>query len=63
MDAEPNQTESQLYYLIATESTEEHGKINIKAFIFSCSSVDSVDPDSVDSVAILSTFIRLNQYL
>ena len=58
MDAEPNQTESQLYYLIATESTEEHGKINIKAFIFSCSSVDSVD-----SVAILSTFIRLNQYL
>jgi hypothetical protein len=27
---------------MATESTEEHEKIAIKAFIFPCSSVDSV---------------------
>ena len=28
--------------IIATESTEEHEKITINAFIFPCSSVDSV---------------------
>jgi len=33
---------SRIFYFLATESTEEHGKINIKAFIFLCSSVGSV---------------------
>ena len=40
--------------LIATESTEEHGKKPFKVFIFPCS--------SVDSVAIITVFIRLKQY-
>jgi hypothetical protein len=37
---------------LATESTEEHGNINALKTVFSCS--------SVDSVAIISVFIRLN---
>ena len=32
---------------MATESTEEHGKISIKEFIFPCSSVDSVAKISI----------------
>jgi hypothetical protein len=31
-----------VFYVIATESTEEHGKIKAFAAMFSCSSVDSV---------------------
>jgi len=39
---------------MATESTEEHGKIKALKDFFSCS--------SVDSVAKISVFIRLKQH-
>ena len=41
-------------YLMATESTEEHEKINTLQKLVSCS--------SVDSVAIISVFISLKEY-
>jgi hypothetical protein len=38
----PVQIRLRARFFIATESTEEHGKISCKLFIFPCSSVDSV---------------------
>ena len=42
------------FYLMATKSTEGHGKMSFMAFILLCS--------SVDSVAIIFIFFRLKEY-
>ena len=40
--ADPDTNPAEQKNIMATESTEEHGKINALRIIFSCSSVDSV---------------------